>query len=540
LTAATEKQRLALVKLGVAAPAILTKSEASEVIGRAIEDARDDCNRSRLSLATLQACDPAGGRGTSRGRRYLCPFEACRGRQNERKHRSLCIATSGEYLCHRCGAKGLLADSVRAERLGAMDPPRSSRAARDRGATSAFLGRREVPTPPKDPPSAEGAAKLKGMLAECVSLIGTKGARYLEGRGIPAEVAHSSGVLFAPTWYGVGPAVVFLARDERGRVTGAQGRFIDAGAKAKALNVGAFAAEGGLFATSGAGNAKTIAIVEAPIDALSILAATGVHGVALFGTSLPACLRRRCAFKLVLVATDADVEGQACASRLRTALRLCDRVRRVVWPEGVKDANELIVRDREALRAVIAPLLPPGVTDELKAATRLGIVASVEDDPASPVAESLLDYTSEKLGWHEDWPEARPSNWDELAPFGEHAEQEPVLDIPVGEFGSLGVLGHRWVGYGYCSECKMRIEARTEDEARTLFRAHVDGGHVPAPLKATLVPAKRPTLTKAGVENLNACGGCCKQFTATTAKASADMLRQHIENDPCEHYCTPQ
>jgi hypothetical protein len=91
LTAATEKQRLALVKLGVAAPAILTKSEASEVIGRAIEDARDDSNRSRLSLATLQACDPAGGRGTSRGRRYLCPFEACRGHQNERKHRSLCI-----------------------------------------------------------------------------------------------------------------------------------------------------------------------------------------------------------------------------------------------------------------------------------------------------------------------------------------------------------------------------------------------------------------------------------------------------------------
>jgi hypothetical protein len=430
-----------------------------------------------------------------------------------------------------------------------VDPPRSSRVARDRDAASAFFVRREATMLPKDLASAaEGAAKLQGMLAGCVPLLGSEGARYLEGRGIPAEVAHASGVLFAPMWYGVGPAVVFLARDERGRITGAQGRFIDAGAKAKALNIGAFAAEGGLFATSGAGSAKTIAIVEAPIDALSILAATGVHGVALFGTSLPACLRRRCAFKLVLVATDADVEGQACASRLRTALRLCDRVRRVVWLEGVKDANELIVRDREALRAVITPLLPPAVVDEVKAAmslsayseTRLGIVAPVEDDPVSPVTESLLGYAGEKLGWHEDWPEARPSNWDELAPFGEHIEQKPVLDIPVGEFGSLGGLDRRWVGYGYCSGCKMRIEARTEDEARTLFRAHVDGGHIPAPLKATPVPAKRPTSARAAVENLNACGGCCKQFTATTAKVSADMLRQHIESDPCEHYRTPQ
>lgn len=399
MTAATEKQRAALVKLGLAAPASLTKSQASAAIERAIEDGYD--GRERLSLATLQARDPYGGQGTSRGRHFLCPFEACSGHQNARKHRSLSLATSGEYLCHRCGAKGLLVDSAGA---GSLDSPRSSRSARDRGAASAFFARRETPTRPKEPTSTDGAAKLKSMLAGCATLMGTPGARYLEGRGVPGEIAQASGVLYHSAWYGVGAAVVFLARDERGRVTGAQGRLLDPRGKAKALNVGAFAAEGGLFATHGAGGSNVIALAEAPIDALSILAATGVPGVALFGKTLPACLRRRCALKTVLVATDADAEGEKCAENLRATLRLCVAVRRVVLPPGVKDANELLVEDPDALRAVIEALLPrtdPALAEALAEVDTEGM--------------GLLDYARARRGagariaWHHDWPEARPS-----------------------------------------------------------------------------------------------------------------------------------
>jgi len=45
---------------------------------------------------------------------------------------------------------------------------------------------------------------------------------------------------------------------------------------------------------------------------------------------------------------------------------------------------------------------------------------------------SLLDYAGSQLGWHPDWPEARPSVWHELPVL---AEVETVASRP--ECGEL-------------------------------------------------------------------------------------------------------
>lgn len=60
----------------------------------------------------------------------------------------------------------------------------------------------------------------------------------------------------------------------------------------------------------------------------------------------------------VVIATDGDEAGQALAEAL--ALRFGkDRCSRVTWPEGVKDANEVLVRDgKDAVLALIAGARP--------------------------------------------------------------------------------------------------------------------------------------------------------------------------------------
>jgi hypothetical protein len=101
---------------------------------------------------------------------------------------------------------------------------------------------------------------------------------------------------------------------------------------------------------------------------------------------------------------------------------------------------------------------------------------------------SLLDYAGSQLGWHPDWPEARPSVWHELPAL---AEVETVASRP--EYGEL----------------------------------HLSIFIPPMPLEHDMA---------AKALHVNYCGGCFQRFEATDAVTAANALRHHIEAEPCAHY----
>jgi len=243
---------------------------------------------------------------------------------------------------------------------------------------------RQFPRLP-EPPSGESATKLAKMLQGCVPVIGTESERYLETRGISAEFARASDVRHHQNWYGIAPAVVALLKNRHGEVVGASGRFL-LNRIPKAMTAGCSAAAGGVFKTPGAAAAPIIAIVEGVIDALSIAEVTGVPSIAIIGAAFPTDLEARCRSKRVLVAADNDFSnaknpGEKLAERLMSSLQRCVSVERVKWPEGIKDANELLLRDREALRALFMPSAP------------------LQPAPYQPEpGESLLAYAVLRLG----------------------------------------------------------------------------------------------------------------------------------------------
>lgn len=343
VASATDKQREALVKLRAygsidSIPFHLTKVEASKQIDESLE--REKFHSNRPSLATLRSHDPSGGRGSVDGKHYLCPFASCRDHQDTRKHRSLSVSDSGQYICHRCHSKGLLS-GFQAQRLHIIRDPRIERLRRES---------EECFKPTIDPHRQE---ILDRMLSECISLSSSAGEAYLANREIIPQCAIESGVLFHPSWYGIGAAVVFLSMDERGKTIGAQGRYIDSGISPKMRGVGRTSV--GTFRTFGAFKSvnSVIAISESPIDALSIYQVSHIPCVALFGVNVPLWLRRRCSMRHVLIATDSDDAGEKCASRLLKELNLSISVQRVAFPDGFKDANEALIGDSASLVATI-------------------------------------------------------------------------------------------------------------------------------------------------------------------------------------------
>ena len=154
-----------------------------------------------LSLADLEAFDPhPTGRGDER--RFGCPLPACAAKPRDRAHQSLGVNTAtGLWLCHRCGARGKLAERWE---------QRPMRELRRRRALEAFA---LAPLP--DSGRAASAAEFGPMLAACVPVACTPGEGYLFRRGIGCDRATAADVRFARDWYGR-PAVVFLLRDRAG------------------------------------------------------------------------------------------------------------------------------------------------------------------------------------------------------------------------------------------------------------------------------------------------------------------------------------
>lgn len=311
-----------------------------------------------LTLADLERHDP-GARPSGGERRFLCPLPACADHQRPPGHRSLTLATAtGAWHCHRCGASGLLAD-FQTERPARRPGARGRDALRRATSLTPKPHQVAAPAPPCDPISAD--PELRGL----VPLAGTPGAAYLERRGIPAEVARSARVRYAPAWFGR-PAVVFPVRDLSGALVAAQGRYVADGATPKSLTHGRMST--GVFATPGALEANApLVVTEAPIDALS-LAAAGLPAVAMTGTTLRPWLVAAYAGRRVLLAFDADDAGDKAYVIWCGALQAVQAdVYRLTPGGGAKDWNELLVtHGMDALRACLpTPQALEGAADQV-------------------------------------------------------------------------------------------------------------------------------------------------------------------------------
>jgi hypothetical protein len=388
-----------------------------------------------LSLVELEALDPRAPAGGAE-RRFCCPLAACAEKARDGAHRSLSVnVRTGAWRCHRCGGRGLLREQWRPRE-------QQQRAA----ARRAFA---VVPAPPSTPASRRDPAVTlprpttrtwdwRAELAAAVPIAGTPGGRYLERRGIPVDVAVAAGVLYAASWCGR-PAVVFPLRDRSGAVVAADGRYVDDGDRPKARTGGEKRL--GVFATPGALEAEVVAVVEAPICALS-LASAAMPALALGGTSAPDWLARAVAFKRVALGLDADETGDRAAAGVAAQLGSLGAVVERWRPVGVKDWNDALrAHGRTALMAALgvtdpaALLANQDVVDESPDDVEALLFADLEAEAPSP--EDELDGFVAHLVAAEGPPD--PALWDEVlarawerdggAPDGLHAALAPFREL---------------------------------------------------------------------------------------------------------------
>ncbi len=313
-----------------------------------------------ISLAMLEAHDPKGGRGPAHGRRWRCPLPEC---HNSRDRDLSVDEASGAWNCHNCKARGKLLEH-RATTPAQRTAYRSQ--ARSRALASVFS------LAPAPAPSGSLDPAWRGELARLQDLEGTPGAKYLQGRGIPPELAQACGVRFSPSWtprredtaaYRAGGAVVFPLCDRSGAQVAANGRYLSPNATPK-TRTGGDASSGTFEATAArlcptaarwrALEAPAVILCEGPMDALS-LALCGYPALAAGGCNLAAWVPAACAFKRVLIASDADERGDEAASTWSHAVRpFAAQVERL-RPQGGKDWNEVLqVLGADALADQIA------------------------------------------------------------------------------------------------------------------------------------------------------------------------------------------
>ncbi len=207
---------------------------------------------SSLSLAELESYD-AGAKRSGVNRRFCC--EDCGGNKpRDDAHRTLCVNTdSGAYLCHRCGKKGLLTEKW-------TKPTFTPRKVRTAAAFARVFRTEPLPTTVSTA-ECPSEAMLRKTLRSAQPLADTIAEQYLDGRGIPFEMAKASGVFFSANFYGR-PAVVFPMLNKAGETVAINGRFVDGrerdGSSRKTQIAGRKSL--GLFITPGALEAETVAV----------------------------------------------------------------------------------------------------------------------------------------------------------------------------------------------------------------------------------------------------------------------------------------
>ena len=258
--------------------------------------------------------------------RYLCP-KCHNGRSHTDSHRCLSVEPlEGLFKCFRCGLGGVLDDFER---------QRHTEVRR-------FVSER------KKQSAAEKAALWKELMERVEPLPGTPSQEYLALRGVDGKLAKEAGVRHCDNWMG-SPAAVFPCRDATGRLIAAQGRYLDSKRDPKTRSLRATSR--GVFSTAPlselASGGSAVALVEAPIDALSYRQLFGVEAIAFFGCNMPpwvaSALRGK--RRSLLLAADADEAGERACSEWRRMLG--DRTKTGRHrPTGGKDWNEVLKASR--------------------------------------------------------------------------------------------------------------------------------------------------------------------------------------------------
>lgn len=326
-----------------------------------------------LSRADIESHDPEGGRGG----RWLCPMPECAEHTDPRRHRSLSLVPeTGLWHCHRCHAQGQVKDAWKDFKPKSKRERDADLMARRRVGLEKILAK--VATPNADQKSAPAPKGRFGSLSRLET--SRPALAYLATRGLSSPDAlallTASGVRFAPDFgrreatetvkaSSGTPSVVFPLRDAKGKLIAAQGRFLkpwSSGQKFHTLGdklAGVFATHGAMEIMQKGG---PVAIVEAPLDAVT-LALAGVPALALCGCNgLPEWLQRKACGRHWLIAFDADDAGDRAGEQIGEALRtLGGHVQRLRpteakdWNEALQIGGEVWDRTAEALRGVITP-----------------------------------------------------------------------------------------------------------------------------------------------------------------------------------------
>jgi hypothetical protein len=298
-----------------------------------------------LRLAWLRSRDPDSPDTGRTERRFLCPYGQCVGYAPTQDHRSLSVnVQTGAWKCHRCDRDGLCEEYFTIDK--AEPKPRQTRPQRARAQLAAAFSLSERRSEPESPATWRNVFEVSDLTA---SIIGTLGATYLAGRGIPEDLAAAAGVRYARDWFG-SAAVVFPMVDRAGQIVAAQGRSVT-GRRLLADGPKRL----GVFLTPGALEADPVVVVEAPIDGLS-LALCGLAAIALCGKSGPAWIPKALAFRRVALAFDNDDGGDQATATLTPLLeRYGCTVER--WQPAAKDWNAQLMRDgADELRRALAQL----------------------------------------------------------------------------------------------------------------------------------------------------------------------------------------
>src|SRR5437588_7495976 len=253
-----------------------------------------------LSEADLAACRPMVGSG-GHVLRALCPFHG------SDRQRSLRVQVhSGHFVCFACGAWGYM-DTARAQ--WREEQQRQAAFRRPPAHRQRFTHGRQSPPPRSRPPAAAARPRSADPPAPRVStpvrsdlahqlvafqgaLPGSRGAAYLQQRGIPLALAQQHGVGYAApgTWLHAardwrGGRVVFPYTTPDGRVVNLYGRAVGSAEQVpKAKRHDHLPGAKGYFnATALQGDAGPLWVCEGAFDALALLAAGVPRVMAIFG-----------------------------------------------------------------------------------------------------------------------------------------------------------------------------------------------------------------------------------------------------------------
>lgn len=303
-----------------------------------------------LSEADLAACQPVAGEG-GHVLRALCPFHGSDHQRSLRVTRA-----SGRFVCFACGAWGYLAEArerwrEEQQRRDALRRPPAlhRRPARQQQAP------RAAPRPPAPKPASSHAPArpelAQHLAAFQAALPGSRGAAYLQQRGIPLALAPQLGVGYAApgTWPHAardwrGGRVVFPHTTPDGRLVNLYGRAVGTAEQVpKAKRHDHLPGEKGYFnAAALRAAAGPLWVCEGAFDALALLAAGVPRVVSIFGVHGWRWAWVREVRELVF-ALDADAAGQQQWRALARQAALRGKRVAVLPPEaygGYKDVNE--------------------------------------------------------------------------------------------------------------------------------------------------------------------------------------------------------